>query len=163
MRREEQSDSLLRLSCSSVSQILEGRQPTYQQEEFTHSASLELTREGGRLGEYANDAGDSIILGRSDGESKEMKNVKSNYDLLIGGSQVSESDLRPTYSGIMESKCESPVSRLKRKYGANMLSPYDKETIVSKSFASHERRSANHDSSDDIELDEFTPLVRSAL
>ena len=66
-----------------------------------------------------------------------MKNVQSNYDLLSESSQLSESELKPTYSGMLEPKYQSPVDRLKRKYGDNMLSPYDKETIISRSFVSH--------------------------
>lgn len=53
------------------------------------------------------------------------------------------------------------MARLKRKYGENILSPYDKETIVSKSFASY--REYNHviDESSLIEHeinDKFTPI-----
>ena len=122
----------MRLSYSSCTQTIEQRHSSHYHEGLQHTNSLELKRES--LGAYAEDAGDSIILQRHL-ISREMKNVQSNYDLLMSGSQLSESEVRPTYSGILD-KCESPVRRLKRKYGENMLSPYDKETIESRSFVS---------------------------
>ena len=138
LKRDEHAESLLRLSCSSYSQILENKPPASTKEELPASASMELKREQPSLGAYAEDAGDSIIFAKPV-ISREMKNVQSNYDLLLDTSQLSESEFKPTYSGMLDAKCESPVDRLKRKYGDNMLSPYDKETIVSKSFVSHER------------------------
>jgi hypothetical protein len=71
-----------------------------------------------------------------------MKNVRSNYDLLNKDSRLSQQDFKPTQSNIIERDRESPVRRLKKKYGDNLLNIYDKETIVSKSITSksnHER------------------------
>lgn len=63
-----------------------------------------------------------------------MKYVRSNYDLLCQDALPQE--FKPTQSNIIERDCDSPVRRLKKKYGENLLNIYDKETIVSKSFAS---------------------------
>lgn len=80
--------------------------------------------------EYANEVNQSIILR---GSEKEMKYVRSNYDLMQEGS---EADFKSTQSNIIDRDCDSPVRRLKKKYGDNLLNIYDKDTIVSKSIAS---------------------------
>lgn len=129
-RREEASESLLRLSCSSYSQVPIAQ---YGCSEFSQSCSLELKKEESFLKEYANDVSQSIIL--RPGE-KEMKYVRSNYDLLC----VEAQEFKPTQSNILERECDSPVRRLKKKYGENLLNIYDKETIVSKSITSKSNR-----------------------
>lgn len=75
--------------------------------------------------EYANDVSQSIILGKIIPE-KEMKNVRSNYDLLNKDSRISQHEFKPTQSNIIERDRESPVRRLKKKYGDNLLNIYDK-------------------------------------
>ena len=58
--------------------------------------------------------------------------MKSNNDLLH---KHSPQDFKPSLSNIIDRE-DSPVKRLKKRYGENLLNPYDKETIVSKSFVS---------------------------
>lgn len=60
LRKEDASDSLLRLSCSSYSQVPVG--PQYGYSDFSQSCSLELKKEESFLKEYANDVSQSIIL-----------------------------------------------------------------------------------------------------
>ena len=62
--------------------------------------------------------------------------MRSNYDLLNKDSRCSQHEFKPTQSNIIERERESPVRRLKKKYGDNLLNIYDKETIVSKSLTS---------------------------
>jgi hypothetical protein len=61
-----------------------------------------------------------------------MKYARSNLDLIKLGNQE---DFKPTQSNILERQ-DSPVRRLKNKYGGSLLNIYDKETIVSKSNTS---------------------------
>jgi hypothetical protein len=129
IRKEDASESLLRLSCSSYSQVPIG--PQYAYSDFSHSCSLELKKEDSFLREYANDVSQSIILRPNE---KEMKNVRSNYDLLC--QDILPHEFKPTQSNIIERDCDSPVRRLKKKYGENLLNIYDKDTIVSKSITS---------------------------
>jgi hypothetical protein len=128
LRKEDASESLLRLSCSSYSQVPPVQ---YGYSDFSQSCSLELKKEESFLKEYANDVSQSIILRPAE---KEMKYVRSNYDLLCV--DAATQDFKPTQSNILERDCDSPVRRLKKKYGENLLNIYDKETIFSKSFTS---------------------------
>jgi hypothetical protein len=71
-----------------------------------------LKKEESFLKEYANDVSQSIILRPAE---KEMKYVRSNYDLLCVDTLPQE--FKPTQSNILERDCDSPLRRLKKKYG----------------------------------------------
>jgi hypothetical protein len=162
----EASESLLRLSCSSYTQLFE--RGGAMEEEFSQTCSLELKKEGSSfLRDLVQEVGESVILGKVIPE-KEMKIVKSNNDLLYKHSRMDSQDFKPTLSNVIEREAESPVKRLQKRYGQNLLHPYDKETIVSKSFTSRQscRGKPIIDESLIIEHEittKFQPLGRSAV
>lgn len=64
---------------------------------------------------------------------KKLNQVKSNYDLF----QNDEcEDLIEVHSIIIGRGRDSPVQKLKKRYGDSLLHPNDKDTIESKSFIS---------------------------
>lgn len=82
LKREDASESLLRLSCSSYSEIFDKPAHNNTYSEFSHSCSLELKREESFcLNEYACDVNESIIISKPV-DDKALKIVKSNNDLL---------------------------------------------------------------------------------
>lgn len=94
--------------------------------DLSESCSLELRREQSCfLKEYVCEVNESIIISQP--------GVKSNGDLL---ERDDLSDFTHTQSNYMEREVESPVKKLKKRYGESLLHPYDKETIVSNSFTS---------------------------
>lgn len=143
-KKEDVSDSLLRLSCSSYTEILDKAQPSRVYEDFSQTCSLELKKEEScLLNDYACDVNESIILNKS-GIDKKLKEVKSNYDLFRRGEE--EEDISQVHSIIIGQGRDSPVQKLKKRFGDNLLHPYDRETIESKSFISrsHNESKANH-------------------
>lgn len=135
----------------------------YGYSDFSHSCSLELKREESFLREYANEVTESIILRAGE---KEMKYVRSNYDLL---QEAPPGEFKPTQSNIIERDCDSPVRRLRKKYGDNLLNIYDKDTIVSKSIASRSNQGDRNPIIDESIIirhsveDRFRPLPNRIL
>lgn len=92
------------------------------------------------LNEYACDVNESIIISRPT-DGKALKIVKSNNDLL-SKEDISD-DFKQNQSNIIEGSADSPVKKLKKRYGSNLLHPYDKDTIISKSFYSKSQEDSN--------------------
>lgn len=82
IKREDASESLLRLSCSSNTEIFDRPNINVNYLDFSHSCSLELKREeSSYLKEYVVDVNESIEI-ITPVYGKNLKVVRSNNDLL---------------------------------------------------------------------------------
>jgi hypothetical protein len=69
-------------------------------------------------------------------ENHYLKSARSNSDLH---DLSAISDIKHNQSNILEREVDSPVKKLKKRYGESLIHPYDKDTLVSKSFCSKSR------------------------
>ena len=90
--------------------------------------------------DYVCEVNESIIMEK---EEKKLKEVKSNNDFF---QNEDNSDFSEAHSIIIGKGRDSPIQKLKKRYGDNLLHPYDKDTILSKSFVSrsHNETKSNH-------------------
>jgi hypothetical protein len=83
------------------------------------------------LKDYVCEVGESVIMEKSN--DKRLNLVKSNYDLFRNDECE---DLIEVHSIMIGKGRDSPVQKLKKRYGEGLLHPNDKDTIESKSYIS---------------------------